>query len=228
MSWLHVSLRRDDSGSSKTVFDERGQPYTLYSFACQCENYKWIADKRFDDFKKLAKELSERHKLRTRDPEQDPEPPPPELPRQIVSAGWLTPLSGVQNPDFVRKRGAGLETWLANCVAVLPEGDDLLLDALSAPAAVPRSFSGCSQPSSPSKTTRGAGDQLASSGGGAASAAAAVERPSASPSRSTQTSSRAAALKPARPGLTWEVVWEAPPEEEERVAAWLQSASEAD
>ena len=129
---------------SRTVFDERGHPYTQYELhVTSTTGQTRSVERRFQEFKELSQSLLERHKTAG-----DSVVAPPELPRSILSAGWFGQTT---NPEFVRRREKGLHGWLQALCASLP-ADDMLLVGMLSPANAQRrtvgspSSSACASP----------------------------------------------------------------------------------
>ena len=109
----------------RTAFDERGHGYTLYELRLStAAGSTWSVEKRFTEFKEMALRLAERHKAAN----DASLPPPPEMPKSIVSTGWFGGHSLA--PEFVEKRAKGLHTWLQALLSSLPSDDPLLVEAL--------------------------------------------------------------------------------------------------
>lgn len=164
---------------SRVAFDERGAPYTLYELRCDAgASTTWAVERRFTDFKRLSSRLAERHHAL------------PELPREILSAGWLS--DGPLSPEFVKKRAAGLQAWLRALLLALPDDDELLLDFI-ADASARRVHQACAR----------------------RAAAPAASTVVASPD-DLLVAARCARSQ-TRPSLQWELLWEAPEEADTEV-----------
>ena len=207
--------------ASRTVFDERGHPYTVYQLRTTTASGTWTVEKRFSEFSDLANALSERH----RNAQQNQltadgitAVAPPDLPKNIRSAGWFG--GNTLSAEFVARREKGLNGWLQGVLAAVPADDELLVNAI-APPRMRRSFASASPSQShtaPATPTR-------------QGPAAVPPSPMSSPGRSnaggvddlgdSRTPPRQQPIRyaspyaykvPARAPLVWEVVWEAPAE----------------
>ena len=182
---------------SRTVFDERGHPYTLYDLRLTtAEGSTWSTEKRFSEFRQLSQQLTERHKSGG----DAAAFAPPALPKEILTAGWFSGQS--LSPDFVKRREKGLRVWLRDLLAALPANDELLVGALAPTGARRRMMQPAASPTSPSSSVS------------SPRAAKATTLPSPSPPPSK--SSGVAWARP-RATLTWELVWEAPEEQEQEL-----------
>lgn len=167
--------------STRTAFDERGQPYTLFELRTEGGDYAWVAERRYSDFKKLSQTLQEKQR------QAGNARAPPEMPKS--NASWLG--GGSMNPDFIRKRAAGLDAWLQKLLQSHQE-DEVLLQFLADTTARRKSLSGIAA------SAGRAGDGTTPAAGGATAA------------------TRTRVIAAAPPPLTWHLVWEAPADEDEQ------------
>ena len=109
---------------SRTVFDERGHAYTLYTLrVATADGDSYNITRRFSDFRELARSLAERHKT------VGDAASPPDLPKSILSAGWFSGQTTI-SPEFVARRKKGLHGWLQALLAALPADDSVLVGAM--------------------------------------------------------------------------------------------------
>ena len=186
---------------SRTVFDERGHPYTVYELrTTTAAGNTWLVERRFSEFMDLSAQLSERHKVLLQNQtsaDSIATVAPPEMPKNIRSAGWFG--GNTLSQEFVRRREKGLHGWLQGVLAALPSDDELLIQALA-----PQNARRSAPSTPPAARLRGAPSPADSPDSSTA------ESP-ARPRPIHYASPYAYKTRPRAP-LAWEVVWEAPAE----------------
>ena len=96
-----VSIAAIDLLGSRTVFDERGHPFTLYELKLTTEDGSvWTVERRFSEFRALAAAITDRHKASSAT-DTSMMPPPPSIDKNILSAGCAQQyFSFFQQPFF--------------------------------------------------------------------------------------------------------------------------------
>jgi hypothetical protein len=211
--------------SWRMAFDDRGNPFTLYDVCVTlADGTSWTTEKRFSDFKRLSQQLTDRHRSDSSPASPNRAKSPtreggsgstgahstllPELPKGILSAGWLGGLSGVQSPEFLKRRQKGLHTWLGQLLRVLPVDDALLLHALSAPPRV-RQMLQANAPAAASATPAACPGTLCGGSDTPSAATPAGSVPTAdSAGRPHSVDPRPCGPSGSSRGLCWDLVWE--------------------
>ena len=90
---------------TRTAFDERGQPFTLYALRSDRGSTSWVSERRFSEFKKLASALSDRYRQGGGSAGR----PPPDLPKGVrltysVSSTFVAVVLSTAPPT-------GMEAW---------------------------------------------------------------------------------------------------------------------